>query len=129
MALSHFLYTLSITLIIIASILYYTRRYWSPYLPRTYRDRLGVYMSLPSFEHDIEAGLTSNDFDLTRNVEDGDDRYGLDATSRREVKRIIKQKKCTFDQARLIYLQDKMRQAGIDPQTGLPRDSKFVSFS
>lgn len=129
MALSHFLYTLSVILIIIVSCLYYSRRFWTPYLPTTYRDRLGKYMSLPSFESDIESGLTSDDFDLTQNVTDEDDRYGLDPASRREVKRIIKSKRCTFDQARLIFLQDKMRAAGIDPQTGLPRDSKFVSFS
>lgn len=123
------LYTLSAILILVGSLLYYTRSYWLPYLPTGYRDRLGRYMTLPSFAHDIEAGLTSDDFDLTQNVESGDDRYGLDGTSRREIKQIIKSKKCTFDQARLIHLQDKMRAAGIDPQTGLPRDSKFVSFS
>ena len=129
MALTHFLYTVSITLIIVSSLLYYTKAYWSSLLPRRYRDTLGRYVKLPSFEHDIEAGLTSTDFDLSQNLEDGDDRFGLDASSRREIQRIIKSKKCTFDQARLIFLQDKMRKAGIDPQTGLPRDSKFVSFS
>lgn len=129
MALSHFLYTVSVILILVASILYYTKNYWANLLPRHFRDRLGHYIPLPSFEHDIEAGLTSTDFDLSQNLEDGDDRFGLDAASRREIKRIIKSKKCNFDQARLIFLQDKMRKAGIDPQTGLPLDSKFVSFS
>lgn len=129
MALSHFLYTVTVISILLASALYYTRRFWTVYLPSSYRDRLGRYMSLPSFENDIESGLTSEDFDLSQNVTDEDNRYGLDATSRKEVKKIMRTKKCTFDQARLIYLQDKMRAAGIDPQTGLPRDSKFVSFS
>lgn len=129
MALSHLLYTLSVILIIVGSVLFYTRSYWSPYLPRGYRDKLGRYMSLPSFERDMESGLTSEEFDLSGNVEDGDDRFGLDGTSRAEVKRIMKRMTCTFDQARLIFLQDKMRRAGIDPQTGLPLDAKFVSFS
>lgn len=129
MGLSHFLYTFSVISICVASILYYTRKFWSPYLPSNYRDSLGRYMSLPSFAHDIESGLTSEDFNLAQNVSDGDDRYGLDPVSRKEVKRIMKTKRCNFDQARLIHLQDKMRKAGIDPQTGLPIDSKFVSFS
>ena len=131
MALSHFLYVLSLTCMIIATVLYFTRQYWSPYLPSTIQARLAHYIAIPqsSFESDIEAGFTSSEFDLSRNIADGDDRHGLDAQARREVKSIMKVKKCTFDQARLIHLQDKMRKAGIDPQTGLPRDSKFVSFS
>ncbi|ORY86102.1 hypothetical protein BCR37DRAFT_364454 [Protomyces lactucae-debilis] len=129
MALSHFLYTLCLICIIAASVGYVTRAYWSPYLPIALRARLERYMALPTFEDDIERGLTSDDFDLHGNVEAGDDRHGLDATSRKEVMHIMKKRKCNFDQARLIMLQDKMRKAGIDPQTGLPIDSKFVSFS
>ncbi|CCG84596.1 protein of unknown function [Taphrina deformans PYCC 5710] len=130
MALSHFLYTFSVTILIIASILYYFRGFCSSLLPAGgYRDRLGRHLSLPSFAGDIESGLTSEDFDLSRNVEEGDGRVGLDGPGRAQVQRIMRTKRCTFDQARLILLQDKMKRAGIDPQTGLPRDAKFVSFS
>lgn len=137
MALLHLLYTFSLICGIVGSALYFTRHHWTPYLPAHLRAHLSHYVPLPqlapdaatSFSEDVEAGFTSSQFDLSRNVEDGDDRHGLDAVSRAEVKRIMKVKKCTFDQARLIYLQDKMRKAGIDPMTGLPIDSKFVSFS
>lgn len=76
----------------------------------------------------MESGFTSSDFDVSQNVMDGDTR-GLDPVTRREVMKIMRVKRCTFDQARLINLQQKMKDAGIDPLTGLPRDSKFVSFS
>ena len=34
---------------------------------------------------------------------------------------------CDFDAARLIYNQEKMREAGIDPETGLSLDPKAVT--
>lgn len=59
-------------------------------------------MALPTFEDDIERGLTSDEFDLHANVDAGDDRHGLDGPARKEIIRIMKHRKCTFDQARLI---------------------------
>ena len=35
----------------------------------------------------------------------------------------------TFDQARLIRQQRKFKTNNIDPQTGLPKDPKLVTFS
>lgn len=130
MALSHLLYTVFLLCIAIGSLLYFTRNHWTPLLPLEIQRRISHYIAIPqhSFTDDMEAGFTSSEFDLSQNVNDSDDRHGLDTEARKEVKRIMKTKKCTFDQARLIFLQDKMRRAGIDPMTGLPTDRKFVSF-
>ena len=130
MALSHLLYTVFLLCVAISSVLYFTRNHWVPLLPTQLQSQIAQYVAIPqhSFTDDIEAGFTSSEFDLSQNVNDSDDRHGLDSAARKEVKRIMKSKKCTFDQARLIFLQDKMRRAGIDPMTGLPVDRKFVSF-
>ena len=41
----------------------------------------------------------------------------------------MKTEHVTFDQARLIRQQRKFKTNNIDPQTGLPRDPKLVTFS
>jgi hypothetical protein len=72
-------------------------------------------------------GLTSETFDLSQNLRDGDTRAGLENSE--EIKRIMEQEGVGFDQARLLNQQRKFKSNNIDPQTGLPRDPKFVSFS
>ncbi|RKP10721.1 hypothetical protein THASP1DRAFT_27479 [Thamnocephalis sphaerospora] len=78
------------------------------------------------FQRDIEDGLSSSQFDLNANVADGDTRPGLDAD---EVRRIMEEEGCSFDQARLIRQQRVLKRNNVDPRTGLPLDPKLVTFS
>jgi hypothetical protein len=105
--------------------LYVTRTRWLPLLPVP--DYL--YQRLPSsFTGDVAAGLTSSDFDLSNNVESGDQRAGLDARGKREVLNIMRRQKVDFDEARRIYTEQRFAKNNIGPD-GRPRDPKFVSFS
>eukprot|EP01137_Pigoraptor_chileana_P016815 Opistho-2@73948 len=80
-----------------------------------------------AFIGDMERGLTSTSFDLSENVAQGDTRQGLDGSD--EVLGIMREKRISFDDARLEMTRMRMLKAGIDPATGLPMDSRFVSFS
>lgn len=111
--------------IVIAGSLYFTRPYWSPLLTRVPY----LYTRLPqSFQHDIEAGLSSSAFDLSANVEAGDSRQGLDERAKSEVQAIMKRRGVGFDEARRLYMEDRFKKNGIGAD-GRPRDPKFVSFS
>lgn len=77
---------------------------------------------------DVESGFTSNDFDLSGNVMDGDSRAGLDVRGKREVQRIMKNRGIGFDEARRVYMEQNFKKNNIG-EDGLPRDPKFVSFS
>ncbi|BFZ54140.1 hypothetical protein PYCC9005_001172 [Savitreella phatthalungensis] len=142
------LYTLTFIALLLCSAAAYFRARLIPLLPLDrlpldrlplgLRTRVAAYIPVPggSFQEDLEGGLSSAEFDLAGNLARDevtgaqvDPRTGLDAAAKRQIQQIMKQKRCTFDQARLILLQDRMKAAGIDPQTGLPRDSKFVTFS
>lgn len=79
-----------------------------------------------AFGDAYRAGLHSRNFDISINVEDGDSRPGLDAE---EVRQIMESEGVSFDKARLIRQQQLMRSHGIDPSTGMPLDSKAVTFS
>jgi hypothetical protein len=88
-----------------------------------------IYSRIPStFAEDIEEGLTSSDFDLAGNVAAGDTRAGLDNVAKKEVKRIMKEKRVNFDEARRFYTEGRFAKNNIGPD-GTPRDPKFVSFS
>lgn len=76
----------------------------------------------------MEAGFSSAHFDLAGNVAGGDSRAGLDDRAKAEVRRIMQQRRCTFDEARRVYMQERFAKNGIGPD-GRPRDPKFVSFS
>ncbi|CAG8442042.1 1442_t:CDS:2 [Funneliformis caledonium] len=89
--------------------------------------RLPTVFSSNSFQNDIENGLTSETFDLEQNIIEGDSRPGLEDSE--EIKRIMEVEHVNFDQARLIRQQRKFKTNNIDPQTGLPRDPKLVTFS
>ncbi|KAI9013823.1 hypothetical protein CLU79DRAFT_838731 [Phycomyces nitens] len=93
-------------------------------------NRLLGYHLLPttigSFENDIEDGLTSSQFDLEANLEENDNRAGL--KDKEEILKIMKKNNVSFDEARLIRQKRLLRKNGIDPDTGLPLDPKFVSF-
>jgi hypothetical protein len=123
---SYFLfYSLIISVIIAGTALYLTRSRWIHLLPVP--DYL--YHRLPSsFTADLEAGLSSSQFDITANVADGDTRAGLDQTAKREIQKIMKARKVNFDEARRIYTEQRFARNNIGPD-GRPRDPKFVSFS
>ena len=77
---------------------------------------------------DVESGFTSNDFDLSSNVMEGDSRAGLDVKGKRDVQRITKNRGIGFDEARRVYMEQRFKKNNIGAD-GLPRDPKFVSFS
>lgn len=52
----------------------------------------------------------------------------MDARGKREVQRIMKNRKVDFDEARRIYTEQRFAKNNIGPD-GRPRDPKFVSFS
>ncbi|CAG8437411.1 2816_t:CDS:2 [Diversispora eburnea] len=83
--------------------------------------------SSSSFQNDIEDGLTSESFDLQQNINSGDERSGLGDTD--EIRHIMETHGLTFDQARLYRMQNKFKTNNIDPQTGVPKDPKLVTFS
>ena len=105
--------------------LYLTRDRWVHHIPVPDY----IYHRLPStFAGDVESGLTSSDFDLTGNITSDDSRAGLDEQGKREVKKIMRNKKVGFDEARRIFIEKRFAKNNIGPD-GLPRDPKFVSFS
>lgn len=123
--------------VLLATALYLTRARWTPlladlplpsWLPVSVSEHL--YSALPdSFAGDIEAGLSSADFDLSANAADGaDGRAGLDDKAKREILRIMKRRRMRFDEARRVYMEGRFKANGIAPD-GLPKDPKFVSFS
>ncbi|KAJ1719693.1 hypothetical protein LPJ53_005589 [Coemansia erecta] len=78
-----------------------------------------------AFAQDYRAGLSSRNFDIAINIEDGDNRPGLDSD---EVRRIMEARGVSFDKARLIRQQQLMQLHGIDPSTGMSLDPKAVTF-
>jgi hypothetical protein len=73
----------------------------------------------------VEQGLTSDTFDLSENVANNDTRLVDPAVHAMEA--IMERENCSFDEARNIYNKQKMREAGIDPETGLSLDPKAVT--
>ena len=105
-----------------STVLFFTRDKWLTRVPWP------AYTRLASFSNDVEDGLTSEDFDLSTNILNGDRRTGLDEEGRREVKKIMKRRALGFDEARRIYTESRFAKNNIGPD-GTPRDPKFVSFS
>jgi len=121
----YLLYSLTFFVVICGTALYLTRSRWIPLIPIPDY----IYDRLPSsFTGDIEAGLTSSDFDLTANVVDSDSRAGLDQRGKREIRKIMKSRSVDFDEARRLYTEQRFAKNNIGPD-GRPRDPKFVSFS
>jgi len=118
-------YSVVFSFLLIATMLYLTRHRWSHHVvvPRY------IYTRLPSsFASDIEEGFTSSDFDLSGNIASGDARSGLDEASKREIKKIMRNRRVNFDEARRLFTEQNFAKHGIDAD-GRPRDPKFVSFS
>jgi len=121
----YLLYSLTLVVLVCGTALYLTRSRWITLIPVP--DYL--YDRLPSsFTADIEAGLTSSDFDLSTNVTEGDSRAGLDQKGKREVQRLMKRRGIGFDEARRLYTERRFAKNNIGPD-GRPKDPKFVSFS
>ncbi|KAI2630944.1 protein precursor [Hypoxylon sp. NC1633] len=128
---AYILYTLTFVVLITGTILYLTRAHWLPLLPGP-PSLIYRYSRLPaggsSFEGDLEAGLSSNTFDLSANVEGGDSRAGLDDDAKTAILAIMKKRRLRFDEARRVYLEQRFSANGIAAD-GRPKDPKFVSFS
>lgn len=137
----YLLYSLALFVLITGTALYITRSRWLPAFNGIVTDathiltdvrfpgRAYLYSQLPtSFAGDMEAGLTSSNFDLTGNVEGNDSRGGLDAEAKREILKIMKRRRIQFDEARRVYMEQRFQANGIGAD-GRPRDPKFVSFS
>ncbi|KAG6861264.1 hypothetical protein C0995_002072 [Termitomyces sp. Mi166 len=77
--------------------------------------RLGHYTPLSTFSEQINAGMSSSQFDIEANLRDGDSRSGLDERGTQEVMEIMRQQRVNFDQARLIRQNRILAQNGIDP--------------
>ncbi|RYP07263.1 hypothetical protein DL765_009215 [Monosporascus sp. GIB2] len=129
----YLIYYLTFLVLVLGTALYLTRGRWLhlipelPFLPDGARDYL--YSRLPSsFAGDVEAGLSSANFDLSGNVASGDARAGLDDAAKAEILRIMKKRRLRFDDARRAYMEQRFSANGIAPD-GRPRDPKFVSFS
>ncbi|KAK3401184.1 hypothetical protein B0T20DRAFT_162581 [Sordaria brevicollis] len=136
------LYALIFFTLLFSTVAYFTRYTWlppfldafdaiEPYLRRAPGGEY-LYQRLPftsnSFEEDMEAGLSSADFDLAGNVGSSDGRAGLDDEAKREILKIMKRRRLQFDDARKLYMERRFKAMGISAD-GLPKDPKFVSFS
>ena len=87
------------------------------------------YTAVPGFDWSANAanGLSSTLFDIDANIADGDTRSGLDPSGAQDVQTIMATQGVSFDQARLIRHKQILVQNNIDPNTGLPLDSKAVT--
>lgn len=125
----YLLYSISFAVLVFATALYFTRSRWASRVPIPSLIPSAIYARLPeSFQADIESGFSSSNFDLNENLEAGDSRSGLNAAQKREINKIMKQRKCGFDEARRIFTEQRFAKNNIGPD-GRPRDPKFVSFS
>jgi Fungal protein of unknown function (DUF2015) len=97
-----------------------------PFLPDSVQEI--AYSRLPtSFMGDVESGFTSNDFDLSGNIMEGDSRAGLDQKGKRDIQRLMKTRGIGFDEARRVYMEQRFKKNNIGAD-GLPRDPKLVTF-
>lgn len=126
----YILFSVSVLSLVVATALFLTRSHWRHLVPEIRLPGADyIYSRLPgTFAGDIEAGLSSSNFDLTGNLESGDGRAGLDDASKAEILKLMKRRRMTFDQARKAYMENRFKANGIGPD-GRPRDPKFVSFS
>ncbi|KAG0129810.1 hypothetical protein HOY82DRAFT_540515 [Tuber indicum] len=137
---NYMLWTWALFLMLIATGLYFYRSRWLPLISNMIPEH--TYRRLnPSFESDIEAGLSrlasrsaglicssSDDFNLSGNLAAGDSRGGLDLASKKEVLRIMKGQRVNFDEARRIFMEQKLLKNGIAAD-GRPMDPRAVFFS
>lgn len=130
MALSDYyaFYSWAFVVLVAATGLYVYRQHWFPVLSYVLPAHAYERINPPSFEDDLEAGLSSDTFSLSGNIADGDSRAGLDTEAKNEIRGIMKKKRVNFDQARRLYLEQKMAKNGIGAD-GRPLDPRAVFFS
>ncbi|KAG8967411.1 hypothetical protein FRC03_010027 [Tulasnella sp. 419] len=125
-------YTLSLFSFVILVVLlaFYKREHIVPLLPTRIAALLPSprpYNSLPTFESQRAAGLSSINFDIeSNNILGADSRAGLDEQGAAEVQAIMQSRGVNFDQARLIRHNQILARNGIDP-SGMPLDAKAVT--
>ncbi|EAU90112.1 hypothetical protein CC1G_12223 [Coprinopsis cinerea okayama7 len=105
------------------------RAFVIPHVPervRSFFPRLSNYTPLSTFADQVNAGMTSDSFDIEANIATGDSRMGLDEQGTREVREIMRRERVNFDQARLIRQNRILAANGIDP-SGMPLDSKAIT--
>lgn len=78
------------------------------------------------FENDLEAGFSSGNFDIAENIRNHDPRT-LDEEAKEHIRNLMLEHNLTFDDARLRYLKEKMRDNGVD-ENGMPLDPRTVTF-
>ncbi|KNC87775.1 hypothetical protein SARC_00147 [Sphaeroforma arctica JP610] len=88
--------------------------------------RNASHAAVSGFTKNIIGGLTSSNFCLNENVEQGDERSGLCDKEAAFISEIMAQKGISFDEARFELTKRRMRENGIDPETGLPLDERAV---
>jgi len=123
----YILWSWAFVLLALATGLYLTRSRWTPLL-QNYLPDYAYHRLNPSFEADIEAGLSSDSFNLAGNVVEGDSRAGLDVAAKKEVLKIMKSRKINFDEARRVYMEQRFSKNGVAPD-GRPTDPRAVFFS
>jgi hypothetical protein len=75
---------------------YHYRATLIPHLPSRVRSLfpgLSNYTPLSTFSDQVNAGMTSSDFDIEANVRDGDSRAGLDERGTQEVMEIMRRER------------------------------------
>jgi hypothetical protein len=60
---------------------------------KSFFPRLSHYTPLSTFESQVNAGLTSESFDIEANIRDGDSRAGLDEQGTQEVMDIMRRER------------------------------------
>ena len=95
-------------------------------LTRTKGRRSGNNTAVSGFAKDVINGLESDTFSLGENIDSKDERRGLDDDSAAEIAEYMRKHRCSFDDARLEMMRNRMREAGVDPDTGLPLDPKAL---
>eukprot|EP00929_Paragymnodinium_shiwhaense_P082703 TRINITY_DN4371_c0_g1_i2.p1 TRINITY_DN4371_c0_g1~~TRINITY_DN4371_c0_g1_i2.p1 ORF type:complete len:121 (+),score=26.78 TRINITY_DN4371_c0_g1_i2:143-505(+) len=82
--------------------------------------------SSPTLEEAYRSGLSSPNFDLSKNISNEDGRKLSEAVT--DISQAMQaDPHLTFDEARLLLVRAQMARWGIDP-TGMPLDPKAVTF-
>jgi len=122
----YLLYSIVFLFLALATAAILTRQSWLPAL------RPSLYIPIPSFAADAEAGFSSSTFDLSANISSSDSRSGLDDAAKAEIRDIMRggwfRRPMGFDEARRVYMERMLEREGIG-RDGRPMDPKFVSFS
>ncbi|KAI5815981.1 hypothetical protein BZA77DRAFT_66275 [Pyronema omphalodes] len=124
----YMLWSYALVFMAAATALYVYRNNWIPMLANILPEHAYERLRPATFEDDMEAGLHSDAFSLAGNIGGQDGRAGLDSAGKKEVLRIMRRQKVTFDDARRIYMEQKFADNGIGAD-GRPTDPRAVFFS